>query len=366
MSKRLETLDSLRGLAALIVVFHHFIVFNGEIIKDYIPKDINDIFHFISDLNTEAVFFFFVLSGFSIGLAQKGKLIESRIKLNFYLYKRFKRILPIYWLALFVTFVTGLLTNYILQPSYSLFNLIGNLFFLQTPTNATNYWFSPYGNNGPLWSLSYEMFFYLFFPIVSYALKPRKQLHKLILWSLLFISSVISIVINKYFIFIPILSYLSLFIVWWSGFEISICFLSRKQENSFWAIILVFTALVLLFSKFMSSASLIAIFKGLFIAALFYFLLRLNNFWKSNLKNQLKVSFNFIFNRIGHGSYALYAIHYPLFIYFSYVSLSLFQQIIYTLVLILFCPILEQWTIKKEFSFLRLNYTKLKTLEHIE
>ena len=86
-SKRLATLDSLRGLAALVVVFHHFMVFNTNAVQMLVPKTIHDIFLCVSDLNNEAVLFFFVLSGFSIGLAQKGKLISNRPAFNNYLYK---------------------------------------------------------------------------------------------------------------------------------------------------------------------------------------------------------------------------------------------------------------------------------------
>ena len=307
----------------------------------------NHIFHFLSELNVEAVLFFFVLSGFSIGLAQKGKLISSKTELHQYLHRRLKRIIPIYWLALLLALFIGLLTNRIHQPEYSFFNFLGNLLFLQTPANATAYWFSPYGDNGPLWSLSYEVFFYLFFPAFGYLLLKIKKIYdKRFVWLLLFTISMIAIGINKYIVFIPHFAFLSLFIVWWGGFEIATGFIIKKRNLRFWIGMAVFTLSLILARNYFPSASFVEVCKGLWIASLLYFLLKFNELWRSGFKNKLKLIFNLTFNRIGHGSYAIYALHYPLLLYFSYLNLSLLQQIIYTLVLILFCTILERWIIK--------------------
>jgi peptidoglycan/LPS O-acetylase OafA/YrhL len=167
---RLRVLDSLRGFAAVLVVIHHFMVFNEKKISGLISNEFYYFLQFLSSLNQLAVLFFFVLSGFSIGYSLKGRLLKNRVEANNYLYKRLRRILPIYILALIFSLIIGILINNEHAPTYSLYNFIGNILFLQTSINATSYWFSPYGQNGPLWSLAYEMFFYLFLPVLSYVI----------------------------------------------------------------------------------------------------------------------------------------------------------------------------------------------------
>ncbi|RZL24358.1 MAG: acyltransferase, partial [Pedobacter sp.] len=151
MPARIKIIDASRGIAAIIVLVHHFMTFYGGHIKSVSSLFVFNILSFISDLNTEAVLFFFIISGFCIGLAQKGILPLSKEEILSYTEKRLLRILPIYFLALFVTFLAGIVTNAIYyDTSYGIINFLGNLFFLQTP-EGVKHWFSPYGHNGPLW-----------------------------------------------------------------------------------------------------------------------------------------------------------------------------------------------------------------------
>src|SRR5258708_4374619 len=128
--KRIKILDSCRGLAALIVVFHHLYTRFGYLYPQENSMAIHGVLNFISQLNGEAVLFFFILSGFSIRLSLRKGLPVRKESLNEYLYRRFKRILPLYFLALLVTFIAGLIIHQTFKPDYSIRNLIGNLFFL--------------------------------------------------------------------------------------------------------------------------------------------------------------------------------------------------------------------------------------------
>ncbi len=355
--KRMPFLDSLRGIAALMVVFHHFMVFNSEVLSAIAPGSLMRVFYFVSDLNVEAILFFFVLSGFSIGLAQKGELLNSRAATNAYLYKRFKRILPIYVIALALAALVGLVINSLEKESYSLTNLLGNILFLQTATGATHYWFSPYGQNGPLWSLAYEMFFYVLFPLFSLLLLKFKIFKtKAIVFVLLILCAFTCIAVNKYLLFIPPLAFLSFFIVWWGGFQIAIDYLNRKPDFIFWGILLIICMVLLALQHWIPSTSIIEIIKALLIACFLYVALFFNLRWTAVLKNRFKNAVNVVFNAIGHGSYALYALHYPVFILMSYFGIKWIYQIIFIFALIGCCIFLEKTLTNKKFKILTLNY----------
>ncbi|HWJ80334.1 MAG TPA: acyltransferase family protein [Niallia sp.] len=93
-NKRIEQLDSLRGLAALSVMFSHFmIVYNINFIYTHV-MGISETWYRYSPFHFfwaghEAVIFFFVLSGFCLALPFLG---ETKVKYNEYIIKRFLRI----------------------------------------------------------------------------------------------------------------------------------------------------------------------------------------------------------------------------------------------------------------------------------
>lgn len=355
--QRMHLLDSLRGLAALIVVFHHFMVFNGEVLKAKVSPPIMNVFHFISDLNVEAVLFFFVISGFSIGLAQRGTLLNNQAETNIYLYKRFKRIIPTYLIALGIAFLVGLIIKSLQQESYSFTNLLGNLLFLQTSAGATNYWFSPYGQNGPLWSLAYEMFFYLFFPAFSvFLVKTKIFKSKISVFFGLAFVTLISVSVNKYITFIPPFAFLSFYLIWWAGFQVAIEYLKRKSDFVFWGLLLIVCIVLLVLQQLIPSTSIVEIIKALLIACFLYFALFLNLHWISKLKDWFKTLINKLFNVIGHGSYALYALHYPVFILMGHFEIKWMYQLIFIFGLIIYCIFLENKITRKKFKMFALNY----------
>lgn len=117
--KRIAILDGLRGVAAGMVVFHHWWI--------AYPRArgtaLFEIGNFVSNLNYLAVLFFFCLSGFSIGI--KYHRFESRQEVKSFLIKRLKRIVPIAYLSLLLSWL-------LCKGGFSLKNLLGNLLFLQT------------------------------------------------------------------------------------------------------------------------------------------------------------------------------------------------------------------------------------------
>lgn len=143
-----DALDGFRGLAALFILLFH------SLLPWFRPLWIG-------------VPMFFVLSGFLITrILVTNKEAEGYLKV-FYT-KRALRIFPIYYLVLLISVFWALLV----QASFNNFPLF--LFYLQNFTIAANA--QPdycYGLVNHTWSLSVEELFYLAWPLIVLAVRPR-------------------------------------------------------------------------------------------------------------------------------------------------------------------------------------------------
>jgi peptidoglycan/LPS O-acetylase OafA/YrhL len=142
-------LESLRGFAAIIVIWYHVILYRGWLDPQYNPTGI---FSFIAPGHL-SVLVFFVLSGYVIGLNHLQPLRKSEITL--YLKKRFTRLYPIY----FVSMIFAIL---VARKVYPFSTIIGNLTMMQQLLVPTIM------ENNPGWSLNYEVLFYLLFIPLSF------------------------------------------------------------------------------------------------------------------------------------------------------------------------------------------------------
>lgn len=202
-NKKYLWLDLLRATAALIVFLGHTreIVFLTFTKVTSSTSPLTKFFYFVSGMGPESVMIFFVLSGFFIT-----KSIDVAIKSDkFQLYKYISARLSRLWMVLIPVLIFGFIFDYIrvtyyLQDDYS-FNsqtFFGNLFFMQGILTKT------YGSNGALWSLSYEWWFYMFFPflyISVYNLSKDKKIALLNAIILLVLVSIISIFNQKIIIY---------------------------------------------------------------------------------------------------------------------------------------------------------------------
>jgi peptidoglycan/LPS O-acetylase OafA/YrhL len=150
---RVEQLTFTRFIAAIFIVIYHF---GGEIFLFSRPP--------LSLLTAQAnlyVSYFFVLSGFVMIVAYSNKEHIDTVE---YYKKRFARIYPVYLLAIIALIAFMAAIN-----EYHFDGLLLNLFFLQAwiPSESTSF-------NGPAWSLSVEMVFYLVFPwLFNYIYKKQ-------------------------------------------------------------------------------------------------------------------------------------------------------------------------------------------------
>jgi peptidoglycan/LPS O-acetylase OafA/YrhL len=147
-------LDVLRFLAALVVFVAHSTA--SERIPGY-----------------QAVMVFFVLSGYLIGSTVLRAIRENRWSWVTYLINRVTRL----WIVLLPALLLTLFWSSLQQTMFGEFEvagtddwktLLGNAFFLQKITVIV------FGHNYPLWSLSYEFWYYILFPCLLLAIFSRR------------------------------------------------------------------------------------------------------------------------------------------------------------------------------------------------
>jgi peptidoglycan/LPS O-acetylase OafA/YrhL len=175
-SPRNPGIDLLRGLSILFVIFNHIglrIPLKKSALADVLPG------WFLSRLNYngyEAVFVFFVISGFLIAgnaLRRWGGL--ERIDLRAFYARRFARIMPSLLALIVVLSLLHLLAvpDYIIsRPGQSLSGAIWAALGLHLNWYEGHTGYLP-GNWDVLWSLSIEEVFYIGFPLVCLLTRRR-------------------------------------------------------------------------------------------------------------------------------------------------------------------------------------------------
>jgi peptidoglycan/LPS O-acetylase OafA/YrhL len=175
-------LDLIRGVSAAAVMVYHL---RGLFFVDY-PYLANKSFfstalYAVTGYGHQAVMVFFVLSGYFIGTSVMESVGELQWSWRIYLVSRITRL----QLVLFPALVLGAIWDRIGMripqaaslyydalykfnvPSVALRSTVpvflGNFFYLQSIISPV------FGSNGPLWSLSYEFWYYLIFPALVLA-----------------------------------------------------------------------------------------------------------------------------------------------------------------------------------------------------
>jgi peptidoglycan/LPS O-acetylase OafA/YrhL len=175
-------LDFIRALSAIAVCAGHLRAATLVDFAEITSPGLGDkVFYLLTGLGHQAVIVFFVLSGYFVGgsVLRSGEAFSAR----HYAVTRVARLWAVLLPALVLTTLAdalilrnasgALLGDYaalwgsgptMQQPySASFLTLLGNVFFFQTL--ITPVW----GSNGPLWSLAYEFWFYVCFPLLTCA-----------------------------------------------------------------------------------------------------------------------------------------------------------------------------------------------------
>jgi peptidoglycan/LPS O-acetylase OafA/YrhL len=211
--KKLYKLEALRGFCAIYVLMHHTI---GTL--NFAGINVGMAFRF----GQEAVIIFFVLSGFVINISFSND--PDKTFSRFFI-KRFLRIyIPLLIVLTLSYALASLMRREFVSPQ--LHDLILNLLMLQDLGQLKpNVIVEPYFGNSPLWSLSYEWWFYVLFYFVSRFVRSSTVQNTMIF--------AIAIVAAASYVFFPhfltrLLMYLP---IWWAGVELSRQYLRTGSIN---------------------------------------------------------------------------------------------------------------------------------------
>ncbi|HEX8393772.1 MAG TPA: acyltransferase family protein [Longimicrobium sp.] len=189
-----ERLDLIRGVAALVVMWNHL---RAALFVEYPAVQAAHaglaarLVYFATGFGHAAVVVFFVLSGLLISASVLRAVEEGRWSWGWYASQRLTRL----YVVLVPTLVLGALWDrgglklfgadgvYTGEPGasfmgFAVMDRIGagtaaaNAFFLQEITAP------PFGSNAPLWSLSYEFWYYVLFPALLLAALPGRPVRR--------------------------------------------------------------------------------------------------------------------------------------------------------------------------------------------
>jgi len=145
--KRIQELDSLRGLAAISVILFHY-TFRY---KEKINSEFDAWFTF--EFGEYGVQFFFIISGFVIFLTSR--YVKNTFEFAF---RRFVRLFPTYWTCLIISFI-GLQSFGVEQLKVSNIDFLVNFTMVHKLLGFESV-------DGAYWSLVPELFFYFFIAVL--------------------------------------------------------------------------------------------------------------------------------------------------------------------------------------------------------
>ncbi|MBI3517780.1 MAG: acyltransferase [Bacteroidetes bacterium] len=308
--KKIPNLDTLRFIAASLVIIHHVELYKQSF-------SIENYFHipFIKVIGKLGVVLFFVLSGFLITtllLNEKEKKGEISFK-KFYI-RRILRIWPVYYLIIFLGFFVFPHIPLLKFPGQSFHEGIETIpmNFLLYLTIFANVGWAIFGNipyTTQTWSLATEEQFYLIWPfIVNYF---NKALLLVMLFVILFYHGALYFLWTEYANYIPYHTYLSRFLYAFNvncmaiGGIFAVLVYQRNKVVDFifnrvffWSVVII-TIMFLLYGKYFGNYQydVYSVLFGIIIANLAF-----NKKLETVMENRIT-------NYLGSISYGLYMFH---------------------------------------------------------
>lgn len=155
--KTILSIEAIRGFAAIYVMLGHTVQLYR--VYEYFPK-LEFVIKTMFGYGHEAVILFFMVSGFSIHYSSSLSDYNNIKEVKQYFYKRLKRIYPLFFICLVFSLVVLLLTNEISTVKRNVLSF----FFLTDLSEGA--FLNPIPTNSPIWSLTYEVFYYLLYPFL--------------------------------------------------------------------------------------------------------------------------------------------------------------------------------------------------------
>ncbi len=328
--ERLYLLDIARAFAAFTVVlqhYQHFYLYNSEQVSEIFVRSSQPFFELIGfayNFGSQAVPFFFMLSGFIFFSFYFKKVSSKKISFRNFFILRLSRLYPLHFLTLIITIFFQLIymkyqNNYFIFEENNFRTFFEHLFLIQEwPLMSKN---SINAFNAPSFSISVEMFLYItfFFISLNYA-KNLKQLFIIIIFALIFYSFARSSLT------------LGLLLFFVGGFLYYLLEKIKKSliNNKLQVIIILTIINLIIFSQSLNSLFLQLQFELEFILGnrlmiLLYFVkfpliiinLCIIQFYFKDIGKQLQI--------LGDISYTVYLIHFPIQIIFHLINIEIFK-----------------------------------------
>ena len=311
--KKLDYIDSLRGLAILGVIMIHTTALAHR------PLFGNSII----DHGANGVQLFFVVSAFTLFLTGKSRFEKEQFAIKNFFIRRFFRIAPMFYLGIiYYLFQNGTGPRYWLGDAthISAFNIFSNFLFIH---GFNPYWINSVVPGG--WSIAVEMTFYLILPFLLYRLKSLKDGIWFLNFTLL-LSIILNIVFRKYpfiqfnrlwgeYLFFYFPSQLPVFAV---GIIMYFLLYGKNQLNKNLAASLLFLVCIF-FTRLVTGLDAILPFH-IFLSIGFLLLgISLSQF-------KFKLIVNPVIQFIGKISFSMYLIHFAVIFYLQKFGLSNFSN----------------------------------------
>lgn len=159
MNNKIESLQILRAVAAILVVLNHLWGTSNTTISNALGLD------FLGGFGVDA---FFILSGFIMCYTTSEKSSGGIKEATRFFIKRIERIYPI-----FLIVSSPFIIYYIISgKGFSLYQVVGNLLLLPSINNNPDYHIFVF----PAWTLVYEMLFYVIYSISILVAKSKNQI----------------------------------------------------------------------------------------------------------------------------------------------------------------------------------------------